>query len=226
MPWSVDTTDSTSKRHESSPVEIKVKVKWIRRAGKPSRELQHFTLHAYLTGLFLPQLCLKSSGREGKDTRSPLLKIKHMRGTRHRRCWKKARRVDHLGLFVPRVDSDSKQFNPEAPFGYVDPELKAYFRTVDDQLKEWQQNREYYAEGEEDIDPNESASCFFLCTLAVSLSLSRIDRRMFLMAALQEISGKERELATDPDCAAGLERMAYSMDDFVRRVFMDSLTSS
>ncbi len=119
--------------------------------------------------------------------------------------------MDHLGLFVPRVDSDSKQFNPEAPFGYVDPELKAYFRTVDDQLKEWQ---------------NESASCFFLCTLAVSLSLSRIDRRMFLMAALQEISGKERELATDPDCAAGLERMAYSMDDFVRRVFMDSLTSS
>jgi nucleolar protein 9 len=49
---------------------------------------------------------------------------------------------------------------------------------------------------------------------------------MFLMAALQEISGKERELATDPDCAGGLERMTYSMDDFVRRVFMDSLTGS
>jgi hypothetical protein len=46
------------------------------------------------------------------------------------------------------------------------------------------------------------------------------------MAALQEIAGKERELATDPDCAGGLERMAYSMDDFVRRVFMDSLTGS
>jgi nucleolar protein 9 len=49
---------------------------------------------------------------------------------------------------------------------------------------------------------------------------------MFLMAALQEISGKERELATDPECAGGLERMTYSMDDFVRRVFMDSLTGS
>ena len=46
------------------------------------------------------------------------------------------------------------------------------------------------------------------------------------MAALQEIAGNERELATDPDCAGGLERMAYSMDDFVRRVFMDSLTGS
>ncbi len=49
---------------------------------------------------------------------------------------------------------------------------------------------------------------------------------MFLMAALQEISGMERELATDPKCAGGLERMAYSMDDFVRRVFMNSLTGS
>jgi nucleolar protein 9 len=58
---------------------------------------------------------------------------------------------------VPRADS--KQLNPEAPFGYVDPELKAYFRTVDDQLKEWQQSRDH-AEGEEDVDPNESASCF------------------------------------------------------------------
>jgi nucleolar protein 9 len=60
---------------------------------------------------------------------------------------------------VPRADS--KQLNPpEAPFGYVDPELKAYFRTVDDQLKEWQHDLDYHAEGEEDVDPNESASCF------------------------------------------------------------------
>ena len=124
---------------------------------------------------------------------------------------------------VPRPDS--KQSNPEAPFGYVDPELKAYFRTVDDQLKEWQQNRDH-TEGEEDVDPNESASYFiFVRACSAQLSLA-LDRRMFLMAALQEISGKERELATDPDCAAGLERMAYSMDDFVRRVFMDSITGS
>ena len=63
-------------------------------------------------------------------------------------------------------------------------------------------------------------------TLDSVLTLLVLDKRMFLMAALQEISGKERELATDPECAGGLERMAYSMDDFVRRVFMDSLTGS
>jgi nucleolar protein 9 len=129
---------------------------------------------------------------------------------------------------VPRADSNSKQFNPEAPFGYADPELKAYFKTVEDQLKEWQQNRNY-AEGEEDVDPNESASSCLACACGFFdrvQPLPSIDRRMFLMAVLQEISGKERELATDPDCAGGLERMAYSMDDFVRRVFMDSLTGS
>ncbi|KAH9175142.1 ARM repeat-containing protein [Lactarius sanguifluus] len=103
-------------------------------------------------------------------------------------------------------NSNQDQVDSEAPFGYVDPEMKAYFRTVEDQLKEWQQNWGD-AEGNEDIDSNEN-------------------KRMFLMAALQEISGKERELATDPECAGGLERMAYSMDDFVRRVFVDSLTGS
>lgn len=73
---------------------------------------------------------------------------------------------------VPRADSSSKQFNPEAPFGYVDPELKAYFRTIDDQLKEWQQNRDY-VEGEEDVDRNESASYSFLCALLlVGLNLA------------------------------------------------------
>jgi len=37
-------------------------------------------------------------------------------------------------------DSNQDQVNSDAPFGYVDPEMKAYFRTVEDWLKEWQQN--------------------------------------------------------------------------------------
>ncbi len=74
--------------------------------------------------------------------------------------------------------------------------------------------------------------CFLFCTVLQQAHLSIgglpcfVDKRIFLIAALQEISGKERELVTDPDYAGGLERMAYSMDDFVRRVFMDSLTGS
>ena len=46
------------------------------------------------------------------------------------------------------------------------------------------------------------------------------------MAALTELSGKEKQLATDPDCSNVLERMAYSMDDFVKRVFLDRLAGS
>jgi nucleolar protein 9 len=49
---------------------------------------------------------------------------------------------------------------------------------------------------------------------------------MFFVAALTEMVGKEKQLATDPDCSLVLERMTYSMDDFVRRVFVDSLIGS
>jgi nucleolar protein 9 len=46
------------------------------------------------------------------------------------------------------------------------------------------------------------------------------------MAALTEMSGKEKQLATDPECSHILERMTHSMDDFIRRVFVDSLAGS
>ncbi|TFY55659.1 hypothetical protein EVG20_g9240 [Dentipellis fragilis] len=99
------------------------------------------------------------------------------------------------------------EVNLEAPFGYVDADVKAYFRTVDNQIKEWQENGAEVDAGDPDVDPNEN-------------------RRMFLLASLQEMTGKEKELATDPDCSGILERMIYSMDDFVRRVFLDSLAGS
>jgi nucleolar protein 9 len=48
-------------------------------------------------------------------------------------------------------------FNPEAPFGFCDPDVKAYFRTVDKQLVEWQ---ELGIETETDRveDPNQGES--------------------------------------------------------------------
>ncbi|KAM5532714.1 hypothetical protein V8D89_013606 [Ganoderma adspersum] len=101
---------------------------------------------------------------------------------------------------------DDSAVDPNAPFGYVDAEVKAYFRTVDVQIREWQETR-LEVEADEDVDPNE-------------------DRRLFFVAALTEMSGKEKQLATDPDCSTILERMVYSMDDFVRRVFLDRLSGS
>ncbi|KAF9268292.1 hypothetical protein L218DRAFT_918805 [Marasmius fiardii PR-910] len=103
---------------------------------------------------------------------------------------------------------NEEESNPEAPFGYVDADIKAYFRTVDTQIQNWQDEDDSMVEGEEDQrDPNS-------------------EKRIFFNAALTEMTGKEKQLATDPDCSIVLERMAHSMDDFLKRVFLDSLSGS
>lgn len=42
----------------------------------------------------------------------------------------------------------------EAPFGLLDPDVKAYFRTVNDQLKEWQ-DEGVSVEVDAEVDANE-----------------------------------------------------------------------
>ncbi|CAA7270741.1 unnamed protein product [Cyclocybe aegerita] len=101
--------------------------------------------------------------------------------------------------------TQQEEINREAPFGYVDVDVKTYFRTVDVQIRDWQDSQDEVAE--EDVDPNEQ-------------------KRLFFVAALNEMLGKEKQLATDPECSVILERMTYSMDDFVRRVFFDTLAGS
>jgi hypothetical protein len=51
--------------------------------------------------------------------------------------------------------SRSEEFNIEAPFGFVDTEVKAYFRTVDIQIRDWQENGLEDGEVDVDLDPNE-----------------------------------------------------------------------
>ncbi|KAF8337152.1 armadillo-type protein [Amanita rubescens] len=99
--------------------------------------------------------------------------------------------------------------NAEAPYGYVDNDVKAYFRTVDIQIRQWQENQWEREEG--DVD---------------DVKDSNDERRLFFVAALSEMTGKEKQLATDPDCSVVLERMIHSMDEFVLRVFFDSLAGS
>ncbi|PVF92971.1 ARM repeat-containing protein [Serendipita vermifera] len=102
--------------------------------------------------------------------------------------------------------SPHQNLNPEAPFGFCDPDVKAYFRTVDTQLREWQE-----LGVEKDVNEGEDPNA---------------ERRMFFAAALSEMQGKELQLATDPDCAIILERMVISMDDLARRIFTGSLLGS
>lgn len=122
---------------------------------------------------------------------------------------------------------DRPEANLEAPFGYVDAEVKAYFRTVDLQIREWQeQGMNTVEQQDEDNDPNEGTQQTLCLFGPGTLTGCSADRRLFFVAALTEMSGKEKQLATDPDCSTVLERMSYSMDDFVRRVFIDRLTGS
>ena len=52
------------------------------------------------------------------------------------------------------------------------------------------------------------------------------ERKSFILAALDEMEGKELRLATDPDCSIILERLVHSMDDFGRRVLLDKFAGS
>jgi nucleolar protein 9 len=118
--------------------------------------------------------------------------------------------------------------NPDAPFGFCEPDVKAYFRTVDKQLREWQELGIAERESDAVEDPNMGTSIVGWDkndAQCQNFSLST-ERRMFFAAALGEMQGKERQLATDPDCAVILERMIYSMDDLARRIFANSLAGS
>jgi nucleolar protein 9 len=52
-------------------------------------------------------------------------------------------------------DDEPRNSSPTGPlFGLLDPDVKAYFRTVNDQLRDWQEEG-VSANIEADVDPNE-----------------------------------------------------------------------
>jgi nucleolar protein 9 len=53
------------------------------------------------------------------------------------------------------ASNDSGEVNLDAPFGYLDADVKAYFRTVDVQIRNWQESDVDAGETNEDVDPNE-----------------------------------------------------------------------
>jgi nucleolar protein 9 len=59
--------------------------------------------------------------------------------------------------------------NVEAPYGYVDNDVKAYFRTVDIQIREWQENQWEREEGDVDgvKDSNDGEYSRFYTSRAV-----------------------------------------------------------
>ncbi|WVQ62132.1 uncharacterized protein L199_000270 [Kwoniella botswanensis] len=88
-----------------------------------------------------------------------------------------------------RIDS-------EFPFGVLDPDVKAYFRNVEEQIKDWEG---VSTEGEE-----------------------REDRQLFLTSVLSELRSHELPTSTDPETSIILERLLPSLNDWGRRVIGDS----
>ena len=57
---------------------------------------------------------------------------------------------------VDKKTIDADKLDSDAPFGFVEPDLKAYFRTVDDKLREWQDNMiKDELEADNEVDHNE-----------------------------------------------------------------------
>lgn len=52
---------------------------------------------------------------------------------------------------------ETEEAHLEAPFGYVDPDIKAYFRTVNEQIQSWQEDGTQPVDENGDLDPNEGA---------------------------------------------------------------------
>lgn len=61
--------------------------------------------------------------------------------------------------WIRSASEKSQAINVEAPFGYVDVDVKAYFRTVDEQIRGWQEADESRGVTEETTDPNEGTPC-------------------------------------------------------------------
>lgn len=68
----------------------------------------------------------------------------------------------------PLRDMDDPE--SEAPFGLLDADVKAYFRTVDIQIRDWQEDQE--ATWEDNVDPNESA--YFCPAMKINRNLCNI----------------------------------------------------
>lgn len=89
-----------------------------------------------------------------------------------------------------------------APFGFVDSEIKTYFKDVHQKLKDAEVTLES-ALTEEDKKSSEHS--------------------LLLQAVIREIDGKELILATDPDMSVILEYMISFMQEKMVRVLMDRM---
>ncbi|KAG0150302.1 hypothetical protein CROQUDRAFT_38451 [Cronartium quercuum f. sp. fusiforme G11] len=104
--------------------------------------------------------------------------------------------------------NNAPQSDHQSLFPEPSPDLKAYWREIDDKIQELERlgagatQRSNLCElGEDEGEDDE--------------------RHLLLRSALEELSGHELSLAADPETSIILERLIHSMDDFAKRVLAD-----
>lgn len=111
----------------------------------------------------------------------------------------------------PRLDRADPIAAP-SPFPEPDPDLKAYWRQIDEKIQELERlgaGAAYQNGGGDNVDKENEED----------------ERQLLLRSALEELSGHELSLAADPETSIILERLIYSMDDFAKRVLADRFMS-
>lgn len=107
------------------------------------------------------------------------------------------------------------RYESEYPFGVLDPDVKAYFRNVEDQVKDWEG---VGSVGEEREGESMLGGGHVLCDGGLTA-----DRQLFLTSVLTELRGHELQVSTDPDTAVVFERLLPSLNDWGRRVVGDAV---
>ncbi|GAA5903330.1 hypothetical protein JCM5296_005664 [Sporobolomyces johnsonii] len=113
-----------------------------------------------------------------------------------------------------RRDDSGKPVDPEA-LPEPDPDTKAYFQKVAEQIDELSALG-HGAQRERQVVLDENGE-------EVEEELED-ERPLLLRSALQSLSGHEVTLAGDGETSVVLERLLYAMDDFAKRVLLDRFT--
>lgn len=95
-----------------------------------------------------------------------------------------------------------------------DPDTKAYFQKVAEQIEEMQEMGHGQREKQYVLDEN---------GYEVEEEIED-ERPLLLRSALESLSGHEITLAGDNESSVVLERLLYAMDDFAKRVLLDRFT--
>ncbi|GAA5865536.1 hypothetical protein JCM3774_002043 [Rhodotorula dairenensis] len=151
---------------------------------------------------------LKREQQEKEDA-ARLERERRLRERKTRMDWENLPKRQHGGDGEPGADSGPPP-DPNA-LPEPDPDTKAYFKRVSEQIDEMTAQGHGKAATQVVIDDNGQE---------VEEEIED-ERPLLLRSALESLSGHEIELAGDGETSVVLEQLLYAMDDFARRVLLD-----